>query len=201
MTWWVLHCRNDVPPQFPFFKGREAKKGKELYGDDYVAGTPVPLLADNFKWTAAMSFTFLVHGVALLSPLIKQKDEPMWVNFKLHQRFLLGLLQWSATIGQIRQLDLQIRQHAAGQRAIWQFQALVKFKNHAELHAADNFLRICPPRAGWCLKGNALLQCGRPLNCPYCVLPCRGNEVEGAEERCSTEQLHKPIAQHGGKHC
>ena len=118
-------------------------------------GMPVPQLADSFKWTAAMSFTVLVHGVALLSPLIKQKDEPMWVNFMLAQRFLLGLLQWSATIGQIRQIDLQVREHAAGQRAIWQFKPLVKYKNHAELHAADNFMRICPPRAGWCLKGAA----------------------------------------------
>jgi hypothetical protein len=68
------------------FKGRSAKFGKQIYGANYRKGMPVPLKEQNFKWTAAMSFSLLIHAVALLSPLIKDHEEPMWVNFKLHQR-------------------------------------------------------------------------------------------------------------------
>jgi hypothetical protein len=149
----VCVLRNDIPPQFSSFPGRNSVAGKELYGDKYVKGMPVPHLAESFKWTAAMSFTFLIHAVALLSPLIKDHNEPMWVNFKLHQRFLLGLLQWSASVDQITRIDLQIRQHGQGMCEIWQFKPLYKYKNHALCHAAHNFLHVVPPRPGWALKG------------------------------------------------
>lgn len=130
---WAQACnrvagRGDIPPNFTFFKGRSVKFGKQLYGNDYVAGIPVPMLAESFKWTAAMFLTFLTHTVALLSLLIKYHDEPMWVNLKLHQRFLLALLQWSATVRQLRQIDLQIREHQLGMRRIWQFKPLYKYK-------------------------------------------------------------------------
>jgi hypothetical protein len=113
------------------------------------------MLAESFKWTAAMSLTYLLHAVALLSPVIKDVEDPMWVNFKLCQRCLLGLLQWSATVGQIRQIDVQVREHQAGQRRIWQFKPLYKYKMHVLLHGARNFLMICPLMANWCLKGIA----------------------------------------------
>lgn len=164
-----LVCRSDIPPIFGEFKGRGPKVGKALYGDMYVKGMPVPLQAENFKWTAAISFTFLLHAVTFLSPLIKDHDEPMWKNFKLHQRYLIGLMQWSASVGEIVQLDVLIREHQHGLLAIWQWNPFYRFKNHAACHGPRNFLYTCPLRAGWCLKGDLLGACFGINSCFVCV--------------------------------
>lgn len=148
--------RGDIPPQFKFFNGRSAKVGRQLYGSDFLRGSPVPLQAEHFKWTAAMSFTFLIHAVAFLHPLITDHQEAMWVNLKQHQEYLLGLLQWQARVKDILALDVKIREHQLGWRAIWQFKPLYKFKLHVILHACHNWLMTAPPRAHWCLKGNGL---------------------------------------------
>ena len=104
-----------------------------------------------------MAFTFLIHSIAFLSPLIKDSSEPMWINFKKHQRYLMGLMQWSGSTAYILQLDLQIREHHEGWIAIFQFRALHKFKNHVILHGCKNWLYTVPPRVGWFLKGAATL--------------------------------------------
>ena len=151
----------------------------------------VPLQSDNFKWTAAMAFTFLIHSIAFLSPLIKDSSEPMWINFKKHQQYLMGLMQWSGSTAYILQLDLQIREHHEGWIAIFQFRALHKFKNHVILHGCKNWLYTVPPRVGWCLKGAATLSLSLslPLSLSLSVclwlqraVFCRRNEAEGTKK-------------------
>ena len=138
-----------------------------------------PLQSDPFKWTAAMSFTFLIHSIAFLSPLITEPDEPMWVNFKQHQRYLMGLMSWSASVKYIMMIDVQIREHQCGWMAIIPFRVLYRFKLHAVLHACKNWIENCPPRLGWCLKGEgcALWACACLI-----VVGCRGNEAARAKK-------------------
>jgi hypothetical protein len=101
-----------------------------------------------------MAYVFAIHCIAFLSPLIKDHEEPMWLNLKQHQQYLIGLLQWSAKVKHIKELDLQIRQHQADFLKIWQYKPLYRYKLHAILHAAYNWLYVGPLRASWCLKGN-----------------------------------------------
>jgi hypothetical protein len=71
---------------FGFLKGRGVKIGQKLYGSNYRKGMPVPLQSQPLKWTAAMSFSFAIHCIALMAPLITDHQEPMWLNLQKHQR-------------------------------------------------------------------------------------------------------------------
>ena len=111
---WKGSLRSHVPHPFRDFKGRGPNIGKKLYKSDYRKGMPVPKQSDPFKWTIAMSFVVLVHIVAVLSPLIKDHQCPIWRNLLLHQRCLMGLLKWSASTKEIYAIDGLIRQHQKG---------------------------------------------------------------------------------------
>jgi hypothetical protein len=154
---WKGAQRSDIPPPFPVFKGRNYDAGVKLYGDKMTKGQVVPQQSESFKWKASMSYTFAIHAIAFLAPLIKDKAEPMWVNLRKHQEYLMTLNQWSAKVKHILKLDLLIREHQAGFLAIWQFAPLYKYKLHAALHAAHNWLYKAPPRLAWCLKGENLM--------------------------------------------
>jgi hypothetical protein len=114
---WKGSLRSHIPPPFKNFKGRSATVGKKLFGSAYRKGMPVPKQADPFKWTAAMSFVVLVHIVAVLSPLIKDHNCPIWKNLLLHQRWFMGMLKWSATVREIFKIDQLVRQHNKGDTA------------------------------------------------------------------------------------
>jgi hypothetical protein len=111
---WKGTGRSHIPPEFQEFKGRSAAIGKRKYGSSYRKGMPVPKQKEPFKWTAAMSFTVLVHIIAVLHPLIRSHNCPQWISLLQHQRYVLSLLKWSGSIKEIHCVDNLIRQHQHG---------------------------------------------------------------------------------------
>ena len=89
---------------------------------------------------------FAIHAVAILSPLVPDKEDPVWKSLKLHLRIFDMMMQHAITRDGVSELAKLIHDWQKLFLSIHEYQGLFKPKGHFYSHYPTDILKFGPTR-------------------------------------------------------
>ena len=155
---WKATMKSDIPKLCKKYAGRDMSKGVQIFGPQYEKGWPIPLQEHPFQLTSAAALTLCIHSVALLEPLITNKEDPLWICLCEHQRTCLSRLKYSASIRELFALDTLSDKWHGLFLALWMLAPFYKPKYHNQRHGPERYITTGPGRLMNCIKAEQALR-------------------------------------------
>jgi hypothetical protein len=149
---WKATMKSDIPKLCKKYAGRDMSKGVHIFGSQYEKGWAIPLQDHPFQLTAAAALTLCIPAVALLEPLITNKEDPLWICLCDHCRTSLGRLKYSASVRELFALDALSDKWHGLFLSLWMLAPFYKAKYHNQRHGAERYLTTGPLRLMNCIK-------------------------------------------------
>ena len=118
-----------------------------------------PKAGAHVHMTAGQMLTFALHSPQLFLNLNVPADDPAYLVWLDHVKYLNLLMQHSITIEQISEIDRLITKHQNGLKALSKvYPNIWKPKHHYVNHFPLDIYHFGPPRNYWCMRFEALNQ-------------------------------------------